>query len=225
MENNFQSTEEWQMFNEQNKVFDVASYWDNRYKSGGNSGAGSYNTEAVIKASVINAWIKEHEIRTITELGCGDGNNLQMYNVPISYCGYDLSQTAVEICNEKTRKIKNSLKYFFTSDMNQIDLQADLCLSLDVWYHLVDDKVFADYCNILFNGGWKYIIAYTTDTDSEFISTGEKQADHLKQRSFTNEYQKHPQWELVAMLHGYKTQDEKVMNFPGDKKFFLLKRV
>jgi len=204
--------------------FNNFQYWDNRYKynsnsAGGGSGAGSEGLEAVIKATIINAWTKEYEMRTITELGCGSGDNLQLYNIPISYCGYDISPKAVEICNQKIK----SLKHYFTSKIDEIDFDTDLCLSLDVYYHLVDDKVFQDYCKFLFYGGWKYIIAYTTDTDSEFIHTGEKQAEHLKQRSFTNEYQKHRQWELVAMLHGYKSSDNKTINFPGNKKFFLLR--
>lgn len=198
--------------------FDVASYWDKRYSNGGTSGMGSQGFEAILKANVINKFIDIYKFRTIVELGCGDGVNLQLYNIPISYCGYDISPKAVELCNQRVK----SLKFYFTSKMDEIDFGADVCLSLDVYYHLIDDKVFQDYCNLLFNGGWKYIIVYTIDTDSEFIHTGEKQAEHLKQRSFTNEYQKY-EWELVSMLSGYKSSDDKVLNFPGDKKFFLLK--
>lgn len=202
----------------------VKEYWQNRYVNGGTSGAGSYGLEATIKASIINAWIKKYGIDTITELGCGDSNNNQMYVFPVSYCGYDISPKAIEISNNK---IKND-KYTFTNDPTEINLNADLCLSLDVYYHLTEENVFSDYCNLLFNGQWKYIIAYTMDTNSDMVNTfGKyvKQAPHLKQRSFTEEYKKHPQWELVEELSEYQTQDKLTLNFPNDKKFFLLKRI
>ena len=39
--------------------FDHISYWETRYASGGNSGAGSYNKDAEAKAEYIN---KTHEL-------------------------------------------------------------------------------------------------------------------------------------------------------------------
>ncbi len=153
---------------------DVAKYWEDRYKSGGNSGAGSYGEEAFMKAHVINYWITELGIRTLNEIGCGDGNNLLMYKVPISYTGYDISFAAVEKCNQLTKRIPNGLKYYFTNDMNDIDYQADLCLCLDVWYHQVDNALFNELCQLLFvTNEWKYIIIYSNDTNSQFTIEGQ----------------------------------------------------
>ena len=39
--------------------FSVSNYWDQRYKKGGNSGAGSYGRLAEFKAEIINKFIKE----------------------------------------------------------------------------------------------------------------------------------------------------------------------
>jgi len=85
-----------------------ADYWRQRYKAGGTSGAGSYHKLAKFKAEVLNAFVKEHGIRTIIEYGCGDGNQLSLSEYP-SYIGFDVSQKAIEICrgifcNDKTKR-------------------------------------------------------------------------------------------------------------------------
>ncbi len=49
-------------------------YWVKRYAKGGNSGPGSYSELAKFKASVLNAFVREHGIQSVIEFGCGDGN-------------------------------------------------------------------------------------------------------------------------------------------------------
>ena len=205
--------------------FNSQEYWQQRYVSGGNSGAGSYGVEAVTKANIINHWIKQYDIRTIFEAGSGDGNNLLFYHIPTSYCGYDVSPKAIELCLEKTRKIPNSLKYYFTSDIKMIDTEADLCLSLDVMYHLIEDSVFEDYCNLLFKNNYKYVIIYSTDTDSQFLADGTPLAPHVRFRSISDMIKKYPEYELLYMVSGFNTDDGKQMLFPSDKRFFLLKKL
>ena len=74
-----------------------AEYWDRRYRGGGNSGDGSYGGLADFKAEIINAFVAENRIDTVVELGCGDGNQLGLMDVP-QYTGYDISKKAVEMC-------------------------------------------------------------------------------------------------------------------------------
>ena len=207
------------------KEFNVKDYWQQRYVSGGNSGVGSEGDEALVKASIINHWIQEFGIKTISELGSGDGNNLLLYNIPISYTGFDISEKAIEICNEKTRKVRNSLKYYFTSELSKIDYDADLCLSLDVWYHLVDEQVFADYCDLLFvKGNWRYIIIYSTDTDVQTTLAGVQLARHLKFRKVMDKVKEFPQWEMLYQVSGFTTPDNQQVMFPEGKMFYLYKR-
>ena len=83
-------------------------YWEKRYKSGGNSGAGSYNNLAAFKAKVINNFVAEKNINTVLELGSGDCNQLSYANYK-NYFGYDVSKTAIDICKKKFNiNIKNS---------------------------------------------------------------------------------------------------------------------
>ena len=49
----------------------MSEYWEERYKIGGTSGAGLYGDNAKRKALVINYYIKELEIKTISDIGCG----------------------------------------------------------------------------------------------------------------------------------------------------------
>ena len=74
-------------------------YWENRYKKGGNSGAGSYNNLAAFKAKVINNFVTENNINTVLELGSGDCNQLSYANYK-NYFGYDFSKTAIDICKK-----------------------------------------------------------------------------------------------------------------------------
>jgi hypothetical protein len=85
-------------------------YWKKRYRSGGTSGAGSYQKFAEFKADVLNNFISDKKIRTIIEYGCGDGNQLRMCKYP-SYIGFDVSPEVLSQCqrmfsNDKTKTFK-----------------------------------------------------------------------------------------------------------------------
>ncbi len=197
---------------------ELKHYWDDRYVSGGNSGAGSYGGEAMLKAMYINTWIQKYDIKRITEIGCGDGNNLLMYLVRMSYCGFDISPKAIEICRDKTRKIRNSLMYEFYSDKDKIDLDAELCLCLDVWYHQVKDEDFEALCELLFKTGkWKYIILYSYEENP--WNPDEPVGKHIKYRDVLSKVAEFPDWELVYWVSGYSTT-----HLPSNKKMFLFKR-
>jgi SAM-dependent methyltransferase len=213
------------------ETFNLKSYWNNRYvtqpnSAGDGSGAGSEGLEANIKANIINLWIKQFEIKTITEVGCGSGRNLMLYNIPISYTGYDISPRAIEMCNERTRKIQNSLKYFFTNEYDKQDFNADLLLCLDVYYHIPNDDDFELLCKNLFvDFKGKYIIAYTTDTDEQFLPDGTPLANHLRFRKFLDKVNEYGTWEALYIIEGFNTTDGKTMQLPNNKKFFLLRRI
>src|SRR5690348_2974605 len=71
-----------------------ATYWESRYVGGGSSGAGSYGQFADLKASVLNHFVEANGVTTVTEFGCGDGNQLSLMRYP-SYTGFDVSETVV----------------------------------------------------------------------------------------------------------------------------------
>ena len=72
-------------------MFDSKKYWQERYVKGGNSGAGSYGEFASYKANVINNFVRDNNVETVLELGCGDGNQLALFDIPV-YVGQDISE-------------------------------------------------------------------------------------------------------------------------------------
>ncbi len=169
------------------------SYWIERYNAGGNSGDGSYNKLAEFKAEIINEFVLQKNIRTITEYGCGDGNQLELAEYP-SYTGFDVSHKAVSICREIF--INDVTKTFkMIDDYN--DETAELTLSLDVIYHLIEDEVFSNYMDRLFDSSNRFVIIYASDTD---VNPG-GQAAHVKHRNFTEWVgSKKSEWSLMKHI-------------------------
>lgn len=75
------------------------AYWEERYRKGGNSGAGSYRKFAIFKAEVFNEFIERNGITSVIEHGCGDGNQLGLLKIQ-NYIGLEVSEEAVRRCRK-----------------------------------------------------------------------------------------------------------------------------
>jgi SAM-dependent methyltransferase len=135
------------------------NYWENRYKAGGNSGLGSYGEYAKHKAEVINKYIAKYNIKTISDFGCGDGNQISLFTGYESYMGYDISPYALNMC--KTKFLKNE-KMKFCSAIADLP-EADLCISLDVIYHIIDEGEYKEYLIQLFDKSKKHVLIFSSD--------------------------------------------------------------
>lgn len=169
---------------------DSASYWEERYKSGGTSGDGSYGKLALFKARIVNDFVKEQQIHDVIEHGCGDGNQLKLAQYK-SYIGFDVSPESIAIC----RKIfeSDSLMSFCTNDEYGGET-AELSLSLDVLFHLVEDTVFENYMKRLFQSASRFVIIYSSNIDREAMR-------HERHRVFTTYVENNfPGWELVQKI-------------------------
>src|SRR5690349_8952416 len=69
-------------------------YWERRYAQGGNSGPGSYNRLAKFKAEVLNKLVKDNDLESVIEFGCGDGAQLELAQYP-HYIGVDVSRSVL----------------------------------------------------------------------------------------------------------------------------------
>lgn len=168
------------------------TYWEDRYRTGGKSGKGSYNELAAYKAEIINKFVRKHDIETVIEHGCGDGNQLTYGTYP-SYIGFDVSQEAISICR---RKFKNDGTKTFKHNSEYEGEVADLVLSLDVIYHLVEDEVFLAYMQRLFGSAARYVIIYSSDKDEQ-----EATMAHVRHRNFTKHVSSvFPEWQLVEKI-------------------------
>ncbi|WP_299768792.1 hypothetical protein [uncultured Dokdonia sp.] len=151
-------------------------YWENRYVADGNSGSGSYGRLALYKAEFINNFVLENKIDKVIEFGSGDGHQLTLAKYP-SYTGFDVSQKAVDLCQELF-KDDHSKTFLLVTEENLKNQQAALTMSLDVIYHLIENEVYETYMNTLFSASTKYVIIYASNYD-------ERIAPHVLSRKFT----------------------------------------
>lgn len=139
-----------------------SQYWNDRYALSGNSGAGSYGRLANFKASILNEFIEKNNIKSVIEFGCGDGNQLSLAKYP-KYIGVDIASTSIQLCKDKFSQ--DSSKKFYSLDEYDNNYQAELTLSLDVIYHLIEEDVYINYMNLLFNSSSKFVIIYSSNTN------------------------------------------------------------
>ena len=170
-----------------------APYWESRYRAGGDSGTGSSGRLAEFKAEIINEFVAKEGISSVIEFGCGDGRQLLLARYP-NYLGVDISETVVE--RSRARFAENPSFQFITLD--QYDgKSADVALSLDVIFHLIEDEVFDSYMTTLFNASERFVIVYSSNYDSE--ST--EHAPHFRSREFTVWAAAHrPEWQLIRHI-------------------------
>jgi hypothetical protein len=166
-------------------------YWEKRYAEGGNSGDGSYNKLSEFKAEYINYFVKKHGIESIIEYGAGDGNQLILAEYP-SYTGFDVSPSAIERC--RLIFANDPRKRFKLVDEYQGEC-ADLTLSLDVIYHLIEDDAYESHMRKLFASATRFVIIYSSNaTDSDFSN----RSPHVKHRIFTEWAKANAQeWTLI----------------------------
>jgi hypothetical protein len=193
------------------------NYWIQRYKAGGNSGVGSYNKLAEFKAEVLNGFVKNMNIMTVIEYGCGDGNQLKLAEYP-SYIGFDVSSEVIFHCREIFNYDK--FKTFRLIDECAGE-KAQLTISLDVIYHLVEDDVFSEYMERLFKSSEKYVIIYSSDTDFQ----QNKQAAHIKHRKFSKWIsQKQQHWKLLQYIPN-KYPLENDLEYSSFANFYIYKEI
>lgn len=153
-----------------------AGYWERRYVRGGNSGAGSYNRLAEFKASFLNDFVQRNAIRSVIEFGSGDGAQLELAAYP-DYIGVDVSKAAIE--RTRARFASDRSKRFYLSSELPVGTRAELSLSLDVIYHLVEDEVFEGYMRDLFGAAIRFVILYSSNTEQSAA------VPHVRHRRFT----------------------------------------
>jgi SAM-dependent methyltransferase len=190
-------------------------YWERNYVRGGTSGDGSYGLLGQFKADFLNSFVRDRAVNSVTEFGCGDGNQLALAEYP-RYVGLDVSRTAVTMC--KLRFANDGTKSFFLYDGNCFAdkaglFVADLTLSLDVIYHLTEDDIFERYMQHLFDASLKYVIIYSTNT-----LLGDT-APHVRHREFTSWVNaERRQWRLAETRQG-------VASGPGRADFFIYEQL
>jgi hypothetical protein len=168
-------------------------YWEKRYEKGGNSGPGSYGKFARFKADVLNDFVAKHNVESVIEFGCGDGSQLSLAHYP-AYIGIDVSRKIVNFCREK---YANDQTKTFIQLEEYRGQKAQLSLSLDVIYHLVEDGVYESHIKALFDAAEKYVIVYSSDTDDN----NDIQGPHIRHRNWTEWVKENrSEWKLSSTI-------------------------
>jgi hypothetical protein len=195
-------------------------YWEERYKKGGTSGSGSYNRLAEFKAQILNKFVNDNNIRSVIEFGCGDGNQLSLSQYP-AYIGLDVSPSAIAICAEKFSLDLSKSFFLYNSKAffdNQQIFKAELSLSIDVIFHLVEDVIFENYMHHLFNAAGKFVIIYASNFHKN-------QMFHEKDRNFTiwvENYRK--DWKLVEKIDNIYPYDPADPDNTSKADFFIFSK-
>lgn len=198
------------------RVFNSAEYWESRYREGRNSGAGSYNRLAVFKADVLNRFVADNGIRSVIEFGCGDGSQLLLAKYP-TYTGVDVSATVIEAT--KQAFADDPTKSFIR--VNEVGPRncADLSLSLDVVYHLVEDEVFDRYMRQLFECARRFVIVYSSN------DTRQSDSVHVRHRRFTDWIEENrPDFQQVAFVKNAYPEDIRDIDNTSFADFYFFAR-
>ena len=166
-------------------------YWKDRYKKGGNSGEGSYGPLARYKAEFINDFCRRNGVGSAVEFGCGDGNQASMLDIR-SYLGVDISEDCIEWARKNIRKPNwrfETLAEYLGSEHEA----AELGLSLDVIYHLVEDETYASYLQNLCDSASRFLLIYASNLDAY-----NPEVPHVRHRTVIADVERlHPQWGFV----------------------------
>lgn len=125
------------------------------------SGDGSRGKLATFKADFVNNFIEENNIESIIDFGCGDLQNAKLLKVK-EYLGIDIVHHAhpPDILAKQFNTIVSRFDEF------SADKKADLCLCMDVLYHILEDEqeYLEKTLNKIIECSKKYFIIYAQDS-------------------------------------------------------------
>jgi SAM-dependent methyltransferase len=193
------------------RLKDSKSYWDGRYRLGLTSGCGSEGALAEFKARVLNGFVREQRVGSVIEFGCGDGTQLALAAYP-RYLGLDVSPAAIRLC--RRRFAGDATKEFrLLDEFSPSSPKADLTLSLDVIYHLLEDAVYHRHLEALFGASRRWVIIYSSNAEDP------SPARHVRHRRFTDDVStRHPAFGLVRKIEN---------PYPGESfaEFYVFERL
>jgi predicted TPR repeat methyltransferase len=188
-------------------IFDTKSYWDTRYSQGGNSGLGSQTVIRQYKLERLNNYVAKYNIRSILDLGCGDGRQLSGLVVP-KYTGVDVSSAALAACRARYAS-KPGWQFLKYDELT--DAKVDTTMSLDVIYHLVNDDEYFAYIKLLADRATRYIIVFSTTRELRAA------VPHIKHRNYLQDILADKGLSIVS-------EDDTPAGLETSAKFVVIKR-
>jgi hypothetical protein len=117
------------------------------------SGAGTHGPAAPLYLSTINAFIKEHHVLSVVDIGCGDyeiGSKIEV----AQYTGVDVVSALTDRNNAAFGSINRQFRCLDAAGVDELPA-ADLCLIRQVMQHLSNDQIMAIVAKL---GAFKYVI-------------------------------------------------------------------
>lgn len=166
----------------------MSDYWRNRT----HSGAGSTGALALFKADTVNRILAENDIRSVIEFGSGNGEQIALIDYPV-YHGYDVNDTALRLCRER---FADKNHWSFLPLHKYRGRQADMSVSLDVIFHLVNDYAYEQHMRYLFRAARKLVVVYSSNTND----SPTRDVPHIRHRRFTDWVEENTDWELSGHI-------------------------
>lgn len=193
----------------------LESYWENRYRNGGISGSGSYGTLGEFKARIVNQLIQEHNIDSVIDWGCGDGNIVSKIRA-IDYLGVEISHTAISIC--KKRCLGDQHKNFIHL-AQALNPKAELTLSLDVLQFQNTNEIYKKHLEDLFTSSAKWVIIYAPNQQ-------ERYSDFVVCRNFVKDIESYyPNFQLYRHIPNEYPYSPENPKQTSHSEFFIFKKL
>ncbi len=193
-----------------------AAYWQSRYRAGGGSGAGSVGRLLAWKAAVINGFVARNDIRDLLDLGCGDGALAQHIEVAC-YRGTDVAADALA----RTAAARDGMQATRLIPWDAMDQEkpADLALSFDVIFHLVEDQAYGQYIRRLLGAARRFVLIYASNVERAWP------APHVRHRRFTETVPRvDPTWRVAAHVPNPYPYDHRRPDTTSFADLYLLAR-
>jgi SAM-dependent methyltransferase len=172
-------------------------FWEAHYRARGTSGPGSRGDSAAFKAAETNRVVAANGIQSVVEFGCGDGYQLGLLSIP-RYIGLDVSPRALSWCIQQYGPdfSKTFLRYDPSCWRDNLRLvHAEMALSMDVVFHLVEDEIFEKYMSDLFAASDRFVLIYSTNETLQ-------ENRFTRHRRFTDWVAYHaPDWRLIEQTN------------------------
>ena len=142
------------MANSKNSRLRSVDIWKNRPNQ---SGTGSRGNLAIFKINYINDFIKEKNIKSMIDFGCGDLQVSSNFEVQ-SYLGVDI------VAHDHPNSVKPKKYHTTISRFDEFisEERVELCTCLDVLYHILYNEL--EYLNAaiknILEHSTKYVIIY-----------------------------------------------------------------
>jgi SAM-dependent methyltransferase len=155
---------------------------------------------------VLNEFVARHRIDSVVEFGCGDGQQLSLAAYP-RYLGLDVSPTVLRRAIDRfaSDPTKSFLHYAPTRFRDPVGfVSADLALSLDVVYHLVEDEAYHLHLRHVFGAARRFVVLFTSDLDR--IELADRAAPHVRHRPVVRD--------VAAMFPGWRLRERIPNRYP-----------